>query len=116
MTTLAGAAQTAESRETPRVPFAGAFDYEYEGGEAGTGLWRSMSPDGACVQVGRYMRPGRVLRVRYYGCELVLRVVWCRQADASVRFVAGVQLVEGGPELALMTLMALVRRGRTRVR
>ena len=98
-----------EERQAHRVVLAGQFNYEFEA-EAGRGAWRSISLDGACIQTGRYMRPGRPLRIEYLGLELNARVVWCRPMNNGESFVTGVQVLNGGPELALMTLMAVARR------
>ncbi len=99
-----------EERRFGRVPMAGSFECEYEDGVQGEAAWRSISLEGACVQLGRYLRPGRTMHVSYHGLDLELRVVWCRPAASEEWFVAGVQVMNGGPELALMTLMALVQR------
>lgn len=99
-----------EERRSGRVPLAGSFECEYEDGVQGEATWRSISLEGACIQIGRYLLPGRKLRVSYHGLELDLRVVWCRAAGSQEWFVAGVQVLNSGPELALMTLTALVQR------
>ncbi len=99
-----------EERRTRRVALRGEFDYVYDGLEQGRATWRSISLEGACIQIGRYLRPGRTIRIDYFGLEMNMRVVWCRPASGSERFVAGVQVLNGGPELALMTLMAVAQR------
>jgi len=99
-----------EERRTRRVALRGEFEYQYEDGEVGRATWKSISLDGACLQAGRYLRPGRKIRVDYRGVEMNLRVVWCRASNGGENFVAGVQILNGGPELALMTLMAVVQR------
>lgn len=98
-----------DERKSRRLPLSGKFEYEYENGEQGQGCWLSISTDGACVQLGSYLRPGRQMRATYHGLEVTLRVVWCRPAGEG-RFVAGVQVLRGGPELALVTLMTIVQR------
>lgn len=99
-----------EERQSGRLAYHGEFAYEYEDGDHGTASWRSISADGACIQIGRYLRPGRRLRIDFHGLELNMRVVWCLPVHGGQRFVAGVQLLNGGPELALVTLMAIVQR------
>ena len=110
MGALALAMPVREERRSGRVPLSGTFKCQYEDGVQGLATWRSISLDGACIQIGRYLRPGRTMRIAYHGLDLELRVVWCRPAANEEWFTAGVQVVDGGPELALMTLMALVRR------
>ena len=99
-----------DERKSRRLPLTGKFEYEHEDGEQGEASWRSISVDGACVQIGRYLRPGRKMQISYHGIDLTLRVVWCRPAGSDEWFVAGVQVLNGGPELALVTLMAVVQR------
>lgn len=110
MGSLALAMPQNEERRFGRVPMAGGFECHYEDGVEGLATWRSISLEGACVRLGRYQRPGRTMRANYHGLNLELRVVWCRPAANEEFFVAGVQVMNGGPELALMTLMALVQR------
>lgn len=98
-----------DERKSRRLPLSGNFEYEYENGEQGLGCWLSISTEGACVQLGSYLRPGRQMRVSYHGLDVTLRVVWCCPVGEG-RFVAGVQVLRGGPELALVTLMAVVQR------
>ena len=98
-----------DERKSRRLPMTGGFKYEHEDGERGDALWRSISLDGACMQIGRYLRPGRTMRASYQGLDLNMRVVWCRAIDGE-NFVAGVRVINGGPEMALMTLMAVARR------
>lgn len=98
-----------EERRTRRVALEGDFDYIYDG-EPGRGSWRTISMDGACIKAGRYLRPGRQLQLDYRGMELTARVVWCRPMNNGESFVAGIQVLNSGPELALMTLMAVAQR------
>lgn len=98
-----------EERKARRLPLTGIFEYMHEDGAQGQGCWLSISTEGACVQLGSYLRPGRQMRVSYHGLDMTLRVVWCRPVGDG-RFVAGVQVLRGGPELALMTLMTVVQR------
>ncbi len=99
-----------EERRARRVTLHGEFEYDYDGNERGHATWRSISLDGACIEAGRYFRPGRLLRIDYLGLEMTMRVVWCRPVNGGANFVSGVQVLNGGPELALMTLMAVVQR------
>lgn len=99
-----------EERQARRVALRGEFGYVYDGSEQGRATWRSISLEGACIEIGRYLRPGRTIRIDYFGFEMHMRVVWCRPANRSERFVAGVQVLNGGPELALITLMAVAQR------
>lgn len=99
-----------EERRTRRVALRGEFEYTFDDAERGQAIWRSISLDGACIEIGRYLRPGRKLRIDYRGLEMNMRVVWCRAVQGSENFVVGVQVLNGGPELALMTLMAVAQR------
>lgn len=98
-----------DERKSSRLPLSGKFEYLHDDGQQGEAYWRSISTEGACIQLGSYLRPGRQMRAVYHGVEMTLRVVWCRPVDAG-KFVAGVQVLRGGPELALVTLMAVVQR------
>ncbi len=109
MGTLALAMPMQEERKSSRLPLTGKFEYLHEDGQQGEAIWCSISTEGACIQLGSYLRPGRQMRAKYHGLDMTLRVVWCRPVDAG-RFVAGVQVLRGGPELALVTLMAIVQR------
>jgi hypothetical protein len=71
-----------DERKSRRLPLTGKFEYEHADGEHGEASWRSISLDGACVQIGRYLRPGRRMRISYHGLDLTLRVVWCRPAGS----------------------------------
>lgn len=110
MGAIALAMPTRDERKAHRLPLTGEFEYEHSDGERGLASWRSISMEGACIQLGRYLRPGRTIRANYHGLDLTLRVVWCGASVRENGFIAGVQVVNGGPELALMTLMAAARR------
>lgn len=99
-----------EERRSGRVPFNEDFEYEYDDGQRGMASWRSISAEGACIQIGRYLRPGRRVSIDFHGLDLNMRVVWCLPTADGQRFVAGVQVLNSGPELALVTLMAIVQR------
>jgi hypothetical protein len=98
-----------DERRTRRVALSGDFSYEYDG-EAGRASWKTISLDGACINAGRYFRPGGTLRVEFRGMELTARVVWCRPVNNGESFMTGLRVINGGPELALMTLMAVAQR------
>ena len=99
-----------EERRAHRITLRGEFEFVYDDDQSGRATWRSISLEGACIQTGRYLVPGRAMRIDYRGLEMKMRVVWCRPVNGGERFVSGVQVLNGGPELALMTLMAVVQR------
>ncbi len=101
---------TAEERRSRRIPFRGEFEYRYDGNEGGKAEWCSVGREGACVRIGRYLRPGRRMRVETHGLDLEARVVWCRATEEGDRFVAGLQIVNGGAEASMLALSAIVKR------
>ncbi len=101
---------TAEERRSRRIPFRGAFEYRYDGSERGKAEWCSVGREGACIRIGRYLSPGRRMRVECNGLDLEARVVWCRATAEGDRFVAGLQIVNGGAEASMLALSAIVQR------
>ncbi|MCC6143977.1 MAG: PilZ domain-containing protein [Candidatus Hydrogenedentes bacterium] len=89
----------------PRTPLNGSFRYVTAQGES-TGLWRNISRVGACVELGRYLMPGRSVRLLLNPTELdavevEAQVVWCRQVPGRLCFEAGVRIYRRQPETAL---------------
>lgn len=85
-------------------------EVEYESGNAhpGKACWQDVSRTGAQLRLGRYLVPGRVLRLRFdspldHGsrAEVTARVAWCRQVQGTLDFVAGLVVTRERPEAAL---------------
>ena len=99
-----------DERRSGRAPYHGEFEYRYDGNERGKAEWCSVGREGACVRIGRYLRPGRRVRFEFHGLDLEARVVWCRATSDGDRFVAGLQIVNGGAEASMLALSAIVQR------
>lgn len=105
-------------RETNRVPLSGRIQYRYGLDDHGTAAWRSIGRDGACISLGRYLRPGRHITLlcdgRSGAPEVSGRVVWCRPALDGQTFVAGVRFLRddaAGPGLHARLSGAVNRTG-----
>ncbi|MFP6581150.1 MAG: PilZ domain-containing protein [Candidatus Hydrogenedentota bacterium] len=96
-------------RQDSRVPFQGEFEYTCDG-LSGTAHWSSMSDQGACVTLGRYLRPTRLIRFSKDGHDIFGSVVWCKPKDNSESFVAGVRFIDGGVEASFMVLSTIVQQ------
>ena len=101
---------TAEERSSGRTQFRGQFEYRYDAGERGKAQWCSVGREGACIRIGRYLRPGRRMRVECHGLDLEARVIWCRATVDGDHFVAGLQIVNGGAEASMLALSAIAQR------
>ncbi len=99
-----------EERRSRRVPFRGEIEYRYDGNESGKAQWCSVGREGACIRIGRYLRPGRHIRVQCHGLDLEARVIWCRATAEGDHFVAGLQIVNGGAEASMLALSAIAQR------
>ncbi len=101
---------TTEERRSRRVPLRGEIEYRYDDDESGKAQWCSVGREGACVRIGRYLRPGRYIRVEYHDLDLEARVIWCRARAGGDHFVAGLQIVNGGAEASMLALSAIAQR------
>ena len=99
-----------DERRSGRAPFHGEFEYRYDTDHSGMAEWCSVGREGACVRIGRYLRPGRLVRFECHGLDLEARVIWCRATSDGDRFVAGLQIVDGGAEASMLALSAIVQR------
>lgn len=104
-----------EERRAERFPFSGRVDYRYGRNESGKATWCSVGREGACIGLGRYLRPGRhvslisdAVVVNGHPVELSGRVVWCRPTTDGQTFVAGLRIFSDEPETAL-ALSAIVQ-------
>ncbi len=84
-----------EERKLNRTPATGEFRYFDDTDESGVANWCTVSKDGACISINRYLRPGRGLVIVGEGATLHGRIVWCRSIDGSKSFVAGVRILKG---------------------
>ena len=78
-----------------RQPATGKFRYYDDTDEHGVANWCTVSKDGACISINRYLRPGRSLVIVGEGAPLHGRIVWCRPMDGSTSFIAGVRILKG---------------------
>lgn len=79
----------------------GELEFRYGNEEQGTAVWCSFGRDGACIRMGRYLRPGRhvLLIDRTAGevpAEFSGRIVWCRPGADGRSYIAGVYLFDDG--------------------
>lgn len=90
-----------EQRTFTRVPFEHPVGWLEAQGQSGAGVVLNVGRGGVCLLLGRYLRPGRSVEVRFNDIEfrgepvtLRARVAWCRPADrGSVEFAAGLRVV-----------------------
>jgi len=102
--------QTTAWRETPeeqrvftRVPFAHPVRWIGVNGDSGPATLRNVSRSGVSVSLGRFLRPGPVVRlvfddIEYAGqpIEVQALTVWCKPENGSPdRFVAGFKIIQG---------------------
>lgn len=100
-----------ENDRTPRearTALAGGFHFECDAGHAGTGRWLNVSRVGANVLLGRYLKPGREVTLRFASplvsrdaLEVTARVMWCKPVHGGPEFVAGFRIRRDTPEMAL---------------
>ena len=101
---------TTEERRHSRFPLWGQFSYRYDQDESGLGRWCSVGHDGACIEVGRYLRPGRHLLLSSNDEDISCRVVWCRPTHESKRFVVGLSIFEDTSRESASLLSLFERR------
>lgn len=99
-----------EERQSKRVPFKGTVEYETGCGGSGTAQWVNVSHNGATLRLGRYLKPGRMVRIKTYASEFNGYVVWCQGSPNSDTFDAGIQMVQEPLEASLTVLAAVARR------
>lgn len=100
--TLSGLAiETEDQRESERRIAFGTLVYQDSPQDKGWARWCSVSRDGACIHLGRYLRPGKHLMLRSHGAhrsEFKARVVWCRPVAGGAHFVAGLKIFHDTPD------------------
>lgn len=91
-----------------RRPVSGKVACAYGSGELASAAWRDVSRDGASIELGRYLRPGRRLTLRFAApwdasseMELEACVAWCRTGPDTRRFLAGLRVLRDQPEAAV---------------
>ena len=99
-----------DERRSRRAPFHGKFEYRYDANQSGKAEWCSLGREGACIRIGRYLRPGRRMRIECHGLDLEARVIWCRATADGNRFAAGLQIVNSGAEASMLALSAIAQR------
>ena len=95
-----------DERSGDRYTHSGLVQYRYALGEMGLATWCSVGREGACIRVGRYLRPGRHVIL---SSELSGRIVWCRPTTDGLTYVAGLRVFREDPQSAL-ALSALVEQ------
>jgi hypothetical protein len=96
-------------RHESRLPFDGEFEFTCDG-QSGAARWCSMSHQGACISIGRYLRPTRLIRIEKDGHEIFGSVVWCQPTTNSESFVAGIRFIDGSVEASFIVLSAMVQQ------
>jgi hypothetical protein len=105
MNTSGVAITTVDQRTSERCTAFGTLSYQDAPDDRGWARWCSVSRDGACIHLGRYLRPGKHIMLRSHQTspevptsEFKARVVWCRPIAAGAHFVAGLRIFHDHPE------------------
>ncbi|HPO17081.1 MAG TPA: PilZ domain-containing protein [Candidatus Hydrogenedentes bacterium] len=100
--------QTATIQRERRTPVTGWVAYRSESGAVGKGYWLNVGRTGAAIRLGRELRPGEMLSLRFASpltlggdVEVAARVIWCRPLDGVRAYAAGLQIRRDAPEAAL---------------
>ena len=93
--------QTTVNRAGQSPAPGGELEFRYGHDEQGKAVWCSFGRDGACIRMGRYLRPGRhVLLIDNSAgdtpAEFSGRIVWCRPGADGRSYIAGVYLFDDG--------------------
>ena len=99
-----------EERQTKRVPYRGVVEYGVGCGGTGKAEWVNVSHSGASLRLGRYLKPGRMLRINTYASEFSGQVVWCHALPDGESFEVGIEMVNEPLEASLTVLAAVARR------
>ena len=99
---------TATIQRERRTSLKGSVEIAYDGESTGKARWMDVSRVGACIYLGRYLRPGRTLTLRFESplvsnrqLEVTARVVWCRPEKNSPHYTVGLLIQRDTPEMAL---------------
>jgi hypothetical protein len=113
METSGLAVSAVDQRASKRLPAFGTLEYQASPDDTGWARWQTVSRDGACIHLGRYLRPGKYSLLRWRRhlgtAEFKARVVWCRPVSADGHFLAGLKIIhdEPGSEEALAAVAGL---------
>ncbi|MBI4559241.1 MAG: PilZ domain-containing protein [Candidatus Hydrogenedentes bacterium] len=114
--------RTGDQRIFARVPYSAGVTYRYGVNEGGIAASANLGRGGACLTLGRYLRPGRYVMLSFEAApadnepvELKAQVMWCRPTNDAKRFEAGVRIFHDEPDVnvALSELLydAMLRAG-----
>ena len=95
-------------RASFRLPYQGEFEYTCDNTN-GTACWSSVSHHGACIRMGRYLKPGRLIRISQDNHELIGNVVWYKPTHEDKTFVAGIRFMDNGVEASFLVLSTMVQ-------
>jgi hypothetical protein len=91
-----------------RTALTGSLTFAYGTEHTGTAQWRNISRTGAQVRMGRFLRPGRTLRLQFDSplqpgrlVEVEARIVWCSPKATTHQFNTGIAILRQDPETAL---------------
>jgi len=94
-----------DPRRSVRAPYSGNATYRYARNEGGSATLVNLCPSGACLALGRYLRPGRFILVALEtDCspcrtiELKGQIVWCRPTEDAGAFLMGVRILQDDPD------------------
>jgi len=97
-----------EARVTKRVPYAGTIQFTANKHE-GAATWTNISTNGAGIELGRYLRPGRVIQVNTVASSFTGVVMWCKPISGSDTYEAGLRMVNDNIESSFVVLSAVMR-------
>ena len=90
-----------DARVFTRVPLEQVVHWRHLDGDEGLAQTRNVSRGGMCIELGRYLRPGRLLTVSFdgivYGQEAVslpTRIAWCKPIQETDRYLVGLEIVD----------------------
>lgn len=99
------AATQGQRRRYARMPLAGTVLYTCGPNDRGFAAWQDISRGGACIRLRRYLHLGRhvLLSIKLGAnhdayAELKARVTWCCPIQDRKSFLAGLRVLDDGPE------------------
>jgi hypothetical protein len=108
MSSEAIAVAAKEERVTKRVPYYGAVQYTANK-HHGAAKWSNISTNGACMELGRYLRPGRVVQIDTVASSFTGVVMWCKSVSGNDTYEAGLRMVNDNIESSFVVLSAVMR-------
>jgi len=89
-----------DQRRSARASYSGKATYRYARDDGGSATVVNLCPSGACLALGRYLRPGRFMLLALEAdssprttIELKTQVVWCRPTKNIGVFLTGVRIL-----------------------